>query len=335
MATESNSSTAVVGSGSFRYEPVENWQQLPAGWDLVEAVGVAVDSRDRVYVFSRGEHPIVVFDADGKFLHAWGEGKFDRPHGIWIGPDDSLYLSDDRDHTVSKYTTEGELLLKLGTSGQPSETGVENFDYRMLRGPAEPFNLPTNLALSSTGDMFVTDGYGNCRVHRFSPEGKLLLSWGEPGDGPGQFHLPHGIGIDGNDRIFVADRENCRLQLFTTEGEFIEDWTDLARPCEVFIDRDNFVFVAELGWRAGMFPWMTADPTKTGGRLSIFNSKGELQARWGGGDTPCAPGDFFAPHDLWIDSQGSLYVGEVTMSAGGYDGVVPPDCHTLQKFVKQ
>src|SRR5262249_34409985 len=152
---------------------------------------------------------------------------FVRPHGIWIGPDDSVYLTDDNGHAVRKFTIEGKLLLTLEPCGRPSDTGVRDMDYRTIRCGAGPFNLPTNLATSPRGELYVTDGYGNARVHKFSPDGKLLRSWGEPGTGPGQFNLPHGIGIDSQGRVFVADRENSRLQLFSPDGDFLEEWTDV------------------------------------------------------------------------------------------------------------
>jgi DNA-binding beta-propeller fold protein YncE len=334
MAIESRVNEVVVGSGEYRYRAVPNWERLPAGWTFVEAVGVATDSQDRVFVFNRGQHPVIVFDRDGNFLQAWGEGQFVRPHGIWIGLDDTLYLTDDQDHTVRRFTPDGELLQTLGTSGQPSDTGIEGIDYRTIKQAASPFNLPTNLALAADGSMYVSDGYGNSRVHRFAPDGELLLSWGEPGSEPGQFNLPHGIGVDGEGRVFVADRENSRIQIFSPDGEFIDEWTDVVRPCEVFIDRNEAVYVAELGRRAGMFPWMTPDSAASGGRVSIFDRNGNLLARFGGGDQPSSPHDFFAPHDIWVDSAGSIYVGEVTWSAGGNRGLVPRDCPSLKKFVR-
>ena len=334
MANESSVDELEVGSGDFMYRAVPQWEQLPDDWTFVEAVSVAVDSQDRVYVFNRGQHPVVVFDRDGNFLKAWGEGQFDRPHGIWIGPDDTLYLSDDQGHTVSQYSTDGQPLMTLGTKGSASDTGVTSSDYRTIQQAGPPFNLPTNVALSPEGEIYVSDGYGNCRVHKFSRDGELLFSWGEPGDGNGQFHLPHGIGVDSLGRVLVADRENSRLQLFSPDGTFIEDWTEIVRPCQVFLDPNDNVFVAELGKRAGMFPWMTPDPASTGGRVSVFSSAGELITRWGGGDAPCSPADFFAPHDICVDSAGSVYVAEVTMSAGGNAGVVPADCPSLRKFVR-
>ncbi len=326
----------IVGTGRFRYEALVRWEQLPPGWAFVEVAGVATDSHDRVYVFNRGEHPLMVFDREGRFLTSWAEGLFVRAHGIFIGPDDAVYCTDDLDQTVRKFTPEGRLLLTLGTRGQASDTGINGIDYRTIQRAGPPFHRPTNLALAADGSMYVTDGYGNARVHKFAPDGRLLFSWGEPGSGPGQFNLPHGIAVDREGRVYVADRENSRIQVFSPKGEFLSEWTDVARPMQVFIDRQDRVFVAEVGWRAGLFPWQTPPaPDPVGARVSIFTLTGELLARWGGSDNPCASGDFFAPHDLWIDSHGDIYVGEVIMSAGGNRGLVRPDCHALQKFVRR
>jgi DNA-binding beta-propeller fold protein YncE len=324
----------VVGQGRYRYQALEHWQKLPPGWSFGEVAGVATDSRDRVYVFSRSEHPLTIFDRDGNFLSSWGEGIFARAHGIFIGPDDSVYCTDDLDHTVRKFTPEGKLLLTLGTSGKPSDTGIDGIDYRTIKRAGPPFHRPTNLALARNGDMYVTDGYGNARVHKFAADGRLLFSWGEPGSGPGHFNLPHGIAVDRDENVFVADRENSRVQIFNARGEFQAEWTDLARPMQVFLDNDDNILVAEVGFRAGLFPWATVPDDCVGARVSVFTRAGKLLARWGGGPQPCAAGDFFAPHDLWADSRGDLYVGEVTLSAGGNRGLVSPDCHCLQKFVR-
>jgi len=316
----------------FGYAPDDRWAKLPDGWTWKEATAVATDSRDRVYVFNRGDHPLVVFDRAGTFLTSWGEGLFTRPHGICIAPDDSVYLTDDADHTVRKFTPDGRLLLTLGTSGKPSDTGATNMDFRGIKRGGPPFHYPCNVALSPTGDLYVCDGYGNARVHTFAPDGRLLYSWGEPGRGPGQFHIPHGIAIDSAGTVYVADRENSRVQLFTPRGEYLTEWTDVARPCQVFVAPDGNVYAAELGYRAGMWPGTHAPPVATGGRVSVFDRNGKLLARWGGGDNPTAPGDFFAPHDICVDSHGDVYVAEVTMSAGGTRGLVSPDCHSFQKF---
>lgn len=317
----------------FGYEADDRWAKLPPGLNWREAVGVACDSRDRVFVFNRGEHPVAIFDRDGQFVATWGEGIFKRPHGLFIAPDDSVWCTDDFDHTVRKFTPDGQLLLTLGVSGTPSDTGASSVDFRTIRRSAGPFHYPTNLALSPDGDIYVSDGYGNARIHKFSAGGQLLFSWGEPGSKPGEFHIPHGIAVDQQGTVYVADRENSRIQLFTPNGRFITEWTDVARPCQVFLDAAGKVFVAELGFKAGMWPGTTApSPDSPGGRLSIFDRSGKLLARWGGGQNPCAAGDFFAPHDLCVDSRGDIYVAEVIWSGGARNGLVSPDCHSLQKF---
>jgi DNA-binding beta-propeller fold protein YncE len=335
LSSSSDSLSVVVGEAPLKYRAVADWDRRPAGCTWEEVAGVAVDSRDRVFVYSRDPHRVHVFDRDGTLLHSWGEGLFVRPHGITIGPDDAVYLTDDSDHTVRKFTPEGRLLMKLGTSGRPAETGAMSVDFRTIQRAGPPFHYPTNIALAANGEIFVADGYGNARIHKFSADGKLLLSWGEPGSGPGQFHIPHGIAIDREGNVVVADRENSRLQFFDPAGKFLGQWADIARPCQVAVDSAGNLLVAELGYRAGMWPG-TVPPHAgaTGGRVSVFDPRGKLLARWGGGERPTEPGDFFAPHDLCLDSRGDLYVAEVVFSAGGNRGLVPADCHALQKFVR-
>lgn len=325
-----------VGNDAFCFEVDPAWTKLAASWEHGEAVGVACDSAGRVFVFVRGPRPVLVFDAAAQFLFSWGEGFFDRPHGIFIGPDDTVYCTDDCGHSVHAFSPEGQLRFSLGTPGRPSDTGATSIDYRTIKHSGLPFHFPTNLALGPVGEMYVSDGYGNARIHKFTPDGRLVHSWGDPGNGPSQFHVPHGIAVDRQGIVYVADRENSRIQLFTGEGKFLRAWTDVARPCQIYIERTEWLYVAELGFRAGRWPGTGPAPADaTGGRVSIFDRAGALHARWGGGDQPCAPGDFFAPHGIWVNARGDLYVTEVILSGGGRDGLVPPTCHTLQKFVRR
>ncbi|MFO1022653.1 MAG: peptidyl-alpha-hydroxyglycine alpha-amidating lyase family protein [Planctomycetales bacterium] len=334
MRSSTSSDVPLVGTGDWKYSAHSTWDQRPAEMTWMEVTAVATDSHNRVFVFNRGPHPVMIFDAEGNFLSSWGAGLFARPHGITIGPDDSVYCTDDLDHTVRKFTPEGQLLLTLGTSGKPSATGATSVDFRTIERVGAPFHFPTNVALSSSGEIYVSDGYGNARIHKFSPDGKLLLSWGEVGAAPGQFKIPHGIALDAQDRVYVADRENSRIQVFSPEGKFLSEMRDIARPCQVAFDPAGNLFVAELGYKAGMWPGtVPPTPDATGGRVSIYSPGGELLSRWGGGENPTATGDFFAPHDLCIDRQGAIYLAEVVMSAGGNRGLVSPDCHTLQKFI--
>jgi sugar lactone lactonase YvrE len=323
----------IVGAGRFRYRPMASWS-IPADRDLGEVPGVACDSQDRVYLFTRGTRRVHRYQPDGTPIDSWGEGLFQRPHGIFIGQDDTVYCTDDFDHSVRAFTLDGRLRFALETTGRPSDTGATSMDYRTIQRSAGPFNFPTNLAIAPSGDLYVTDGYGNARVHRFAPDGRHRESWGSPGSGRCQFHVPHGIAIDANGVIYIADRENSRIQRFDLSGEFLDEWRDVVRPCQMFIDPAGWVFVVELGFHAGRWSGTgAAKPGDPGGRVSIFDRNGVLHARWGGGTNPTASGDFFAPHDIWVDRQRAVYVAEVTLSGGGRAGVVPMSCHTLQKFV--
>lgn len=325
----------IVGQAPYRYRVEQSWPSFPISGADGEAVGVACDSRDRVFVFLRGPRPVQVFEPNGALATWWGEGLFARPHGIFIGPDDTVYCTDDFGHTVRVFSPTGELRLTLGTPGRPSDTGATSIDYRTIKYAGPPFNFPTNLALGPGGDLYVSDGYANARIHRFAPDGRLLQSWGEPGSGPGQFHIPHGIAVDRDGTILVSDRENSRIQLFTAEGKYQGEWTEVARPCQAVIDAQGAIFVAEVGYLAGRWPGTgQAEPGASGGRVSVYDRSGNVKARWGGGGNPCAPGDFFAPHGIAVDSRGSIYVAEVGLSAGGRAGLVPGSCHTLQKFVR-
>jgi len=314
------------------YEVVVGWEQLPEGWSFVEVAGVATDSKDRVFVFNRGAHPVIVFDTDGKFIDAWGESIFTNAHGIYIGPDDRVYCADNFDHTVRIFSPDGQLTQTLGEKDQPSDTGFVAGKSPVLRG-AGPFNMVTNVALSGSGDLYVSDGYGNSRVHKFSGDGEHILSWGEPGTGPGEFNLPHAIAVDRNDRVYVADRENSRIQVFTVAGEYITEWNHVTRPDDLYIDREDNLYVAELGQRAGKGPNVQIEPHTPYAQVCVLTLDGEVQTRFGD-DDPVAPGNFFAPHGIWADSKGDLYVGEVTVSGGGRFGLVPMDCHSLQKFIR-
>jgi sugar lactone lactonase YvrE len=275
-----------MSAGSYRYELVPDWGPLPEGWTYTQVAGVAVDSRDRVYVYNRGEHPMIVFDRDGKFLGSWGEGILEHAHGLFITPDDHLFLTDRYRQQVLKFTTDGKLLLSIGKQGEPGR-GQERSDAR------GPFNHPTDAVVAPTGEIYVSDGYGNTRVHKFAADGTHLLSWGSPGKGPGEFNLPHSVWVQSPDRILVADRENHRIQVFSPDAKYIEEWTGFRQPTDIYQDANGTLFVAELQHR-----------------VSILAPDGKVIARLGGEESQ-APGQFVAPHGVWTDSRGDLYVGEV------------------------
>jgi sugar lactone lactonase YvrE len=201
---------------------------------------------------------------------------------------------------------------------------MRDFDYRQITHRGGPFHFPANVAIGGDGAVYVCDGYGNAAVHRFSPAGELTLSWGEPGDGPNGFNVPHGIACDHRGRVIVADRENSRLQFFDRDGRYLESWTDVTRPTEVYAARDGLLYVTELGTMAGLWPWM-GPPQPPSGRISVFDGDGKLLRR--------AATGFYAPHDLWLDNDGWIWMAEVVWSAGGRRGEAPEWARTLHRLV--
>ena len=295
--------TATLGSGSLTYEVVEGWAKLPDGFLLGDCAGAVVDSKGRIYAYTRGEHPVVVFDRDGNFLTSWGEGVFGGTHGIAIGPDDSIYCTDTQHHVIRKFTPEGKLLQTIG-----SPSG---------RFSGKPFNRPAHLAISPvSGDLFVADGYGNARIHRFSPAGELLYSWGEAGTGPGQFVVPHNIIVDEDENVFVADRENHRIQVFTAKGEFLALWPGIWRAAGLDMDDQGNVYVAEMPP-----PVYILDAPNVGHAISIYDKQGNLQTRFGDPSPGDEPGMFTAPHGIAVDSHGDLYVCEMPKSNMGSEWI--------------
>jgi DNA-binding beta-propeller fold protein YncE len=315
------------------YRGVTGWEQLPDGYSHPDVAAVAVDSKGRVYLFCRAEHPVMIYEPDGRFVGSWGEGIFSmRTHGITIGPDDSVYCTDDAGHSVRKFTPDGKLLMTLGgNEGKPSDSGYDGSNLTTIARGAAPFNRPTNLAVAPNGDLYVSDGYGNSRVHRFSATGKLIASWGEPGTGPGEFMLPHGIAVDPSGDVFVSDRESDRIQVFNRDGKYLREITDVQRPTQVVIARGR-MYVSELGWRTGQRSFRSGTIERDlPSRVSVLDANGNVLARIGGPD-PCTPGSFCAAHGIAVDSNGNIYVAEVTWTIAGKAGLVPPDCHTMQKL---
>jgi sugar lactone lactonase YvrE len=327
--------TFKVGSGALQFELVEGWEQLPAGMRHADVAGVCSDSAGNVYLFCRGDHPVMVYARDGRFLDTWGEGKFSyRTHGMHMAAGDELYLVDDAKHAVGKFTLDGQQVFGFGPSETPSDTGYDGKNHGSVTHGGPPFNRPTNVGAAPSGDLYVSDGYGNSRIHRFDSHGQLSESWGEPGSGPGQFRLPHSTWVHSDGRVFVCDRENDRIQIFNPAGEFLNEWLDVQRPQDIFIDTHGLVYVGELVWRAGMHSFRRGEIAhEEPARLSIFDLDGNVLLRWGGADA-AQPGNFVAPHGIWVDDQGAIYLSEVTDTIGVKPGFVPEGTHTLQKFAR-
>ena len=323
--------STILGSGEHRYRVIDNWAKLPEGWELKDVGAVAIDSKDRVYVFNRGEHPMIVFDSDGNFIKSWGEGTFPRAHGLHIDEHDHLYCTDDGGHFVRKCDTEGRVLLEIGIPGTPTP-------YMSGR----PFHRCTHTALSPKGEIYVSDGYGNARIHKYSPDGKLLMSWGEPGTDPGQFNIPHNIATDADGWVYVADRENHRVQVFDGNGRYETQWNNMHRPCALCCQRETGAggglrfIIGELGpaWS------VNRDHPNIGPRVTIVDAKGNTIMRLGDSDGPgpgLQAGRFIAPHGLAVDKRGNIYVGEVSYTEYPRlfpDETIPFRMRSLQKLEK-
>lgn len=300
----------ILADGAFRYEVVGNWARLPPEVTLGDVAAVAVDRKDNVFLFTRGDHPMIVLNPDGDVLHTWGHGVFKRPHGLHVGPDDSIYCTDDGDHTVRKCTPDGKVLLTIGVPGAPAP---------FMSGT--PFHRCTHTALSPAGDIYISDGYGNACVHKYSADGRHLKSWGRPGAGPGEFYLPHNLICDDAGLVYVADRENHRLQIFDGDGAYRTQWNNLHRPCALCLARSH-IYVAGVG---PILPHLLPCPN-LGPYIAILDLNGNVIARLSAEPAGIGPGRMIAPHGIAVDSRGDIYVGEVSRSGWPmtFPGTPPP-----------
>ena len=270
-----------VGSDGYEFEVVPSWPNMPRYWTFPTVSKGAVNSKGEIFVFSRSNHAITVWDTDGNFITSWGEGLFNFPHGIYILPNDNLWLVDAFDHVATQHTPDGTIVKSLGEKGVPTASFL-----------GKPFNMPTGLALAPNGEMFVSDGYGGHRVHRFSADGELLQSWGREGTGPGEFVNVHNVTVDADGRVYICDRENNRIQLFDADGNFLTEWTDLKRPNDIAI-QNNVAHVSEAGDGSGR-------------RTSLWTLDGDIITRWSSNEGPLK-GVSYGSHGIFLDKQGSIY----------------------------
>jgi DNA-binding beta-propeller fold protein YncE len=285
--------TATVGSGKYTYEMHTDWAKLPEG-QAMPAAAVYGDSKDRVYCFNRNlDHPIQIFDREGNYLNSWGAGIFAFPHAIIVDKNDDVWVVERNHGQIMKFTNDGKLLQTIGQKGFRSDTGADNTDFgsngwKLVTHGGDPFNMPAGIAVNDAGEIFIADGYANARVHKFAADGTLIKSWGSPGSAPGEFNLPHGCWIDRKGRLFIADRENDRVQVFDQEGAHLATWpSKLIGPAVIYVDEDDIVYVAE----------------HNGGLVSILTLEGEMLTQWGSlTHRSC--------HGIWVDSHKDIYVVE-------------------------
>lgn len=310
----------LLGGGEYCYEEVLDWAMLPPDWNLHEVADVVTTADDRVCVFNRGPHPVIVFDPGGAVISTWGEGEFTRPHTMTVGPDGCFYCDDSGAHCIKVFSPDGEHMMTLGTPDQPAP-----------RLSGRPFNQPTDVAVDpDSGVLYVTDGYGNGRVHVFSPEGQHLTSWGQCGVEAGQFNIPHNVAVGPDGNLHITDRENHRVQVFTREGQYVRQWGNIHRPTGCHL-AGSTVYIGQL------FSYLNNhDFPNVGGCITIHDLDGTQLARLGGAHYGEGPGQFTAPHGLAVDSSGAIYVGELSYS--GYTAQMferPYETRCLRKLVKR
>ncbi len=308
----------IFGGGSHRYQVVDNWARRRVGTVFGEVSGVAVDADDNVFVAARSG-TVYIFNREGDFLDSWDanveHGSYSM-HGITIDRDGDVWLADAGTHVVRKFTAQGQLLLVLGTPKQnaPAMSG-------------RPFNRPTRVAVAPNGDLYVSDGYANNHVHVFTAEGDYRFTFGGSGSGPRQFNIPHAVTISDDGVVYVCDRKNCRIQIFDLDGNYVTEWVGLHEPQDLAIGPDGTICVAEQQHR-----------------MSIWTPDGERITGWGDEECQCEPGGpiedctgdgtpagmVICAHGVAVDSQGSLYVGELSDIYRGIDR----GSRSVQKFVR-
>jgi peptidylamidoglycolate lyase len=300
--------TGVGIDTSIRYEPVAEWPDLPKDLKLGNPTGIDVDTDQNIVVFHRADRKwpllgampkepidsktILIIDKDnGKLINSWGNGLFVMPHGLKVDRENNIWITDVGLHQVMKFSHDGRILMKLGVALVPGNDSTH-------------FNKPTDIAIATDGSFYVSDGYGNNRVIKFSREGKYLFEWGDKGSEKGAFDIPHGISLDGNGNVYVADRENNRVQVFDPAGRFIKQFADnsYGRMCGVEFHKPGSILFA-VDDHAFM------KLKHRGSDILAFDIAGTVQTRLGRSGSYSGGVSWY--HDLAVDADKSVYVGDI------------------------
>jgi peptidylamidoglycolate lyase len=290
------------------YELVKNWPQLPGTFNLGSPTGIGIDTNQNIVVFHRAyrkwplfgslprsfiiDNTILILDREsGKIIDSWGENLFIMPHGLRVDDENNIWTTDVGLNQVFKFSHGGKLLMTVG------EAKVAGNDPRH-------FNQPTDIAVEKDGSFYVSDGYGNSRIIKFSSSGKYLFEWGSKGNRDGEFNIPHGIAVDENGNVYVADRENNRIQVFDSSGKFLQKWDDTSfgNTCAVsFSKNKSKLFVAY---------YLTFLKIKhRGSDVFIFDTSGNVQTRFGRSGSYTGTVGWF--HDIAIDNDENIYIGDI------------------------
>ena len=292
-------------STCYKVDP--RWPQRPENVAWGRTPGVAVDGKDQIWVFTRANPPVQVYDAEGKFIRAWGEeiigpaATGTAAHQIKIDSRGMIWLADIASHVVRQLTPQGKLLKTLGTAGEP---GCDE----------SHFDKPTDMAITPGGEVFVSDGYGNARIVHFDSRGKFVKAWGKLGTGPGEFSLPHAVVLDRQGRLYVADRNNARIQVFDRSGKFLDQWQNLIVPWGFWITPKDEIWVCGCS----PMPWRETDDTLScppkDQIFMKFDTSGRVLQLWTvpkGNDGEEQPGELNWVHGIAVDSQGNIYASDI------------------------
>jgi len=301
---------------SIRYEPVQNWLHLPGDLKLGNPTGLGVDTNGNVVIFCRGnrtwpllgsmpDKPIqhktiyIVDKNNGTLINSWGSNLFIMPHGLKVDRENNIWVTDVGLHQVLKFSHEGKLLMKLGIAKTAGNDPLH-------------FDGPTDVAIARDGSFYVSDGYGNSRIIKFSATGNYLFEWGKKGSRESEFNIPHGISLDEQENVYVADRENNRIQLFDSTGKFIKQFSDdsFGAMCAVSFVNSKLFAVDD-------FTFLKVK--HRGSDLFIFDTLGQVQTRAGRSGNYKGPVSWY--HALAIDSDENIYTGDIMNN-------------TIQKFRK-
>ena len=286
---------------AYGYAFDDQWPLQPSVYEWGAMAGIAVDNKGLIWTLNRGEIPVQVYDASGKLVRQWGQGSFVNPHQLSIGPHGDIWIPDSKGHAVYKFSPGGELLLTIGVPGEFGED-------------AKHFKKPTDVAETPEGDIFIADGYRNNRVVHCDAQGRFVKAFGKLGVEPGEFSLPHSIALDSKGRLYVADRNNARVQVFDQSGTFLTQWTNLCVPWTVRITADDEVYVC------GSAPAQWQKETRqlglppTDQLVMKLNTQGRIQHWWRfplGEIEDSQPGELCWVHGLAVDAHGNLYLGDI------------------------
>jgi len=283
---------AAIGSGvtagaTYQYQQADHWAQLPDGEKWGTMTAVDVDARGTVYALQRGDPAkVMVFDATGKFLRSWGEGMFEQAHGLRVDRQGNVWVTDRASHQVLKFSSEGKVLMALGKKGVAGDNNS-----------TDALNGPSDIVIAPNGDLFVSDGEStNTRVVHYSKDGKFLKFWGTKGAGPGQLDVPHSIAMDSKGWLYVANRANKRIEVFDSDGKYLDQITNAGTPYGLCMTKDDVLYVVD--GTQGKLPSEDLTIIDTTDKSILGHFDGLL-----------------GPHMVSVNARGDIYVAEVRGTA--------------------